>query len=233
MEYPTDITFLVAQLEACPETGRQHVQVYIELASNKRLSGLQKIFGKQLHLEISKGSSADNIAYCTKEESRVPEEDGGFSVYYGEPRGDQGQRNDLVAFARLVQSGATDMEILDQDPRNFVLHGRAIREIRLAMASKRKSKPMVKLYWGPTGTGECKSSNYFVRCLTTSTGKSLRAHTEMPDAFTKSPGKWWDGYKSGECVIFDDFDPKDFNIVYMLQLLDVYPIQVEVSVCYL
>lgn len=63
-----------------------------------------------------------------------------------------------------------------------------------------------------------------------SPGKSLRAHRELPNAYTKIPGKWWDGYKYGQSVIFDDFNHDDFALQYILNLTDHYPFSVEVSV---
>lgn len=40
--------------------------------------------------------------------------------------------------------------------------------------------------------------------------------------------KWWDGYTTGQSVIIDDFDDSQFNITFLLQLLDLYPFRVEV-----
>lgn len=70
----------------------------------------------------------------------------------------------------------------------------------------------VRCYLGPTGVG-----------------KSYSAYQEFPLAFRKNNTKWWDGYDDHTVVIWDDFDGSAIPICDALQLLDIYPLQVEIK----
>lgn len=60
--------FVVGQLERCPSTGKLHIQAYVECKSARDL----KWYGSRgYHVEPCKGTQAQCIAYCTKEETRV------------------------------------------------------------------------------------------------------------------------------------------------------------------
>lgn len=174
---------------------------------------LEEDFGRAVHLEHARGDAKANTDYCLKEETKVPWEAGGFDMIIGEPSSGQGARTELQGFVDSVKEGATDQQILEAYPKEFIKYGNAMQRIRSAMAEPRRKKPHVTLYWGPTGTG-----------------KSLRAHTDHPDAYVKTAGnKWWDGYKTGQSVIFDDYDDSQQSITYLLTLLDHYRVQTEVS----
>lgn len=69
--------YMVGQLERSPTTGKRHVQAYVVFVRPQQLSAVKRLFGTA-HLEISRGSPADNKAYCSKEDTRVAVDDGGF-----------------------------------------------------------------------------------------------------------------------------------------------------------
>lgn len=69
------VKFAVMQLESAPTTGRLHLQGYFFLEGHNGL-GRRTIFQRYpfltgAHLEPAQGTVDQNIAYCTKEESRV------------------------------------------------------------------------------------------------------------------------------------------------------------------
>lgn len=65
---------LVYQQEICPDTGRKHLQGYVRFASPVRFTFLQRVLGVPgAHCEKPKGSDEQNVAYCSKEESRDPD----------------------------------------------------------------------------------------------------------------------------------------------------------------
>lgn len=68
---------MVGQLERSPTTGKRHVQAYVIFVRPQQLSAVKRLFGTA-HLEISRGSPQDNKTYCTKAETRVATDDGGF-----------------------------------------------------------------------------------------------------------------------------------------------------------
>lgn len=73
----------VYQLERA-STGRLHWQFYIQFSSPTRFATALKIFGDlKPHLEVARGSPEDNIKYCTKDDTRVSQLDGGGPFYTG------------------------------------------------------------------------------------------------------------------------------------------------------
>jgi len=63
--------FAVGQLEISPTTGREHIQAFVYYTNARSFKSVKddfKIFSA--HIEAAKGTVADNVAYCTKLESR-------------------------------------------------------------------------------------------------------------------------------------------------------------------
>lgn len=66
------VQYLLWGREVCPNTGRAHLQGYIQLTSRIRLATVKNIFGiHHLHLEPCHGSDEDNEVYCTKDDCNV------------------------------------------------------------------------------------------------------------------------------------------------------------------
>lgn len=61
----------INQREKCPETGKEHIQGYIEFISPVRFTVVQKHFNEKCHCEPRKGTQEQAIEYCKKEDSRV------------------------------------------------------------------------------------------------------------------------------------------------------------------
>lgn len=74
---PDNVKFLVAQLEKTPTTHAIHVQGYVEFMDQRTLKELKvdhALFGsavRQAHFASAKGSRDENVAYCSKEETRA------------------------------------------------------------------------------------------------------------------------------------------------------------------
>lgn len=50
-------TYLVGQREKCPETGREHIQGYVEFEHPQRMDAVKKAIGDAgAHLEVRKGT---------------------------------------------------------------------------------------------------------------------------------------------------------------------------------
>lgn len=116
-----DVSFLTGQLEQCPETQRRHAQMFVMWTGRPRISQCKEhlaVEGKErCHLEMMRGTVASSIRYCTKEDSRVSEADGGWRMEYGEPPiNSQGKRNDLEMIRDLVREGKTTLEVIDVVP---------------------------------------------------------------------------------------------------------------------
>jgi len=98
-----DQVYGVYQLELAPRTGTPHFQGYIAFSKPKGLTALRKLL-PGAHLEIAQGTPEENFTYCTKTESRNPE-DGSGPFEFGNI-GDvktQGTRSDLISAFRFIQ----------------------------------------------------------------------------------------------------------------------------------
>lgn len=189
------------------EQGTPHLQGYLELPDKQRISYLKKLHPKA-HWEARRGTQEQAIDYATKWEDPTYV-DGPWS--YGEPK-NQGKRTDISEFVDSVKRKATDAELIDAHPEQFLKYHKAVDRIRSAFVMPRSEAPDVRWYWGPTGTG-----------------KTRAAYEEFPEAYFKnmSNGKWWDGYQGQECVVLDDMRKDTFKFHELLRLLDRYPMQVE------
>lgn len=180
------------------ENETPHLQGYIEFVDTHTLSSLKK-FIPRAHLEISKGNGEQNKEYCSKE--RVLFENGEIKR--------QGKRSDIQSVRDHVEDGA--------NMRAIVSLARSLQSIRMAEIyltyneSKRNWKPIVKWYYGETGSG-----------------KSHTAYEESPDAYTcGETSKWFQGYDGHENVIIDDFRRDFIKFHELLKLLDKYPYLIE------
>lgn len=98
--------FIIFGEEIAPNTGTRHLQGFIQLDKRKRLTGVKKIHATA-HWEITKGTIADNITYCSK----------GENIYRrGEPSY-PGKRNDLNLFVQESKKRRlTEDELLETYP---------------------------------------------------------------------------------------------------------------------
>lgn len=66
------VCYYIFQLEKAPSTGQLHYQGYLRMSSPKAMARVKALFAPwQPHLEKCNGAEEKNIAYCSKEESRV------------------------------------------------------------------------------------------------------------------------------------------------------------------
>ena len=147
-------------------------------------------------------------AYCVKEETRLQ---GPFEK--GLPPQSRGKRTDLLYVKQRLDEGATEAELVaDEDAIGTVArYPKLVGMYRMATQKHRNFKTQVLVLYGPPKKGK---SAFWNICY--------------PNAYIKPHGTWWDGYDGQETVVIDDFYgwlPYSF----MLQLLDRYPLLVEVK----
>lgn len=200
------VKYIVWQLEK-GEEGTPHFQGYVVFHSNKTLTGAKKI-NQRAHWDIRRGTHEEARVYCTKEETRV---DGPFEQ--GVPPITRGKRTDLLYVKQRLDEGATESELaLDEDAiGTLARYPKLVGMYRMATQPHRKFKTRVLVLYGPPKKGK---SAFWNICY--------------PKAYIKPHGQWWDGYDNQEIVVIDDFYgwlPYSF----MLQLLDRYPLLVEVK----
>lgn len=75
-EWHNQVRYICFQVEKCPDTGRLHLQGYIELYRQFRLKGLKELLDcHDAHCEPRRGTRQEAMEYCKKDDSRLDEED--------------------------------------------------------------------------------------------------------------------------------------------------------------
>lgn len=196
-------SYVVVGEEICPDTGKTHLQGYLEFPTNKRVTALKKIDAKA-HFEKRKGTGEQAAQYCKK--------DGKFKEQGELKICEPGKRNDLSKIREAIKDGAKLRNILEFEDITFP--GIKVAEAMLPHFEPKRQWEM-EVHWLHGSTGSGKTKYAMEQCVDPwISGKNLR---------------WWQGYDGHEDVIIDDFR-KDFCTFHeLLRILDRYPYTVEVK----
>lgn len=198
-------SYEVYQEEECPETGRRHLQVYLEYAESRSFKQMHERFPR-CHVEARRGSQTQAIAYCTKPASR---RDGPWT--FGRCKS-QGSRTDMDSKLEKFRELGNDVaKFAEEEPWFYVRFNRGLSALSAAMFKPRSEKPSVRWFWGPTGTGKTRTAigvatNYYIHPCNS---------------------RWFDGYAQQPVCIFDDVRGDVFKFSEWLRILDRYPHRVE------
>lgn len=186
------------------EEGTPHLQGYVAFKNRLRLTGVKKVIPRG-HLEVAKGNAKANRDYCMKQ---------GDYVEYGKPTGlAPGKRTDVETIRDVIKQGATMQDIVEQHAAVLSRYPKFINTCFTYVGQKRDTKTEVIIYWGASRSG-----------------KTYKAITENPDHYVKRGWqKWWNGYAGQECVIWDEFVPKNCDFDYWKGICDAYECQVEIK----
>jgi len=212
-----DADFYCCQVEAAPDTGRFHIQGYIAFRKKTRLSGLQKLF-VGCHGEGCKGTPAENIKYCTKEESRV---EGPWQV--GEVPSGMGTRTDIERAGDLLAKGKRVRDLVhDESLRSVVIkYHKGLEYVEKALESPIDRQDIkVTLHYGPPGSGK-------TFCAKRNEDKSLKKG--VYDLEIAKGSEFLIGYKGQETIVMDEFTGAVCRPQYFNKLIDEYPLEVNVK----
>ncbi len=213
-----NLSFLVFQLERGEETARLHIQAYVRFSVAKRDTGVNHFFGCQVDSRTCAVGDAENIAYCTKEETRV---EGPWQI--GETP-TPGRRTDLEAVRTLVDEGADELTLWESNFETMCRHHQAIgryTQLRRCYRDSDYEQREVRVYWGPTGTGKSR------RAVFEAQAHGGRAF--IPDIPDRPGGtRWFDGYDGTSPIILDDYGG-EYGINFLKRLLDGYPMSLPVK----
>lgn len=209
------INYHICQIEKCPETGRLHVQGYLQTVKPMRLRGVQTLLSSPVHLAKPFGSLEQNRIYCTEENTKrkgfLPRVAGPWEI--GTPR-TQGQRTDLEEVRDMILEGGSLRETLMTAPAVLARAPRFV-ETCLTLRKPPHRETKVTIFYGPPGAG-----------------KTRRAYELDPDLFSPAQyvPEWWDGYDGELTVLLDDYDPAHgYPTERLLRLLDRYPTRVPIK----
>lgn len=110
------VRYMCWAMETCPETGREHVQLYFELYKKTTLTGALALFnqtGSTLHLDIARGSGFENRSYIKgpwEKDDKVKPLNPTFQEIGRMSKG-SGHRTDLDEVQKALDEGATFDEV--------------------------------------------------------------------------------------------------------------------------
>jgi len=189
-------------------SGTPHLQGYLLLRRRHNLRDVRNLFGPRIHFEGARGSPQQNRSYCSKDGNFT--EGGDIPTGVTKPK----SRDELARkFATHIRRGTDGLaEFADTEPGTWYYSGHNLLRNALTLC-RPISRPDVSVLWihGLPGTG-----------------KSRKAHEDMPNAYIKEPRtKWWNGYLLEDEVIIDDFGPNGIDINHLLRWFDRYKCNVE------
>jgi len=198
------ITYMIIGEEKCPDTSRDHWQIYFVTKSDHKFTPAfcKKFEGR--HIEVCVRTQEENIKYCSK--------GGVFQELGTRPRQNQGKRNDLVEIKKKIDAGATRLEIAEQYFNKFCQYSKPFDAYRQLRSPPRNFQTKVIVVWGVTGSGKT----------------TLAVRRGASPVFYD--GSFFHGYSGEEeVVLFDEFDYTKMPRNLLLQLLDRHPCKVNVK----
>lgn len=210
----TRVKYVQCQEEVAPSTGKHHLQGFIIFVNEVGPKSVKSVLDNACHIEMMRGSIEDNLAYCSKDESKL---DGGRVIKIGDTPSGRGSRSDLKECAKAIINGQmTVKELMYDHPELYLQYRNGWSDLEnVARGKARDFKTKVEVYYGASGTGKTRKAvdeNEGSYMLRRSNGSNV----------------WFDGYEYNDTVIIDDF----YNWIpfdMMLRLLDRYAMQVDVK----
>lgn len=138
---PDVVRYCVYQHEICPDTGREHIQGYVEFKKSIRLAAVKVLFNDDsIHLERRQGTRDQAKAYCMKADSR---KEGTSPVEFGTWDVSPGRRSDLQRVYDQISNGADDGEIAELYPIEYMKYSRAIKEMIRVIRNRNECRAIV------------------------------------------------------------------------------------------
>ncbi len=204
------VQYLIFGQEKAPDTGTPHLQWYCKMKSTTSLVGMKKVLGDRSHMEATKGSSEQNIAYCKKDDDWQE---------FGTPPKGQGHRSDLTALHSDLRMGMGMQEVSNVHFPVYLRNPRAIRSwVDLNTTAKMRSVPTIYWLYGASGAGKSVAITAMV------------AAASKPTFFLSGgvTGAWWTGYDAQNIVVMDDLRGAWMPHSHLLRILDSHPHRVSV-----
>lgn len=204
------LSFVLLGKERAPNTGRRHLQGYVETKTKMTMTTLLGVLPTSLvgsHVESAKGDQKSNIDYCSKEDVDP--------FTWGRPM-KAGQRSDLEEIKKKIDNGSGMAELWDDHFSQMLQYRRGFAEYADSRAAKRNEMPDVYIFWGPTRTGK------------TFTAYEMAERLDQDTWSYDLPG-WFDGYCNHKFVVFDEFDGSTLSFAMWKRLCDRYKCKVPIK----
>jgi len=134
----TDIKYICGQVEKCPSTNRLHIQGYVELSKQLRLSSIKALMiNNEIHIENRMGSQTEAINYCKKLDSQVkPFKEYGI-------KNEQGQRTDLQQLLEDIKNEMPLIDLVTKWPSQYMRYSNGIEKM-INIYKNEKNKNILK-----------------------------------------------------------------------------------------
>lgn len=210
------VRYIVYQLEQGQNSLHYHLQGYVELKKNSRLSYLKKKFNEPtMHAEtmISDRVSARN--YCRKDETRVS---GPWEFGVWNPNG-QGNRTDLDEVQNMIMNGMLNKrKLMTEYPSLYCRYRQGLNDICAEACRMRGRLPRVglwvEIYVGPPGCGKTRSA------------LTVDSDWFKLDRSATGNAAWFDGYEDENTLVLDDYYGW-LPWSTLLNILDIHPLRID------
>lgn len=181
------------QKEVAPTTGTPHLQGYLNLKKQQRMTTIQKSLmdnGIQLTLINANGTPEANRQYCSKPGGQDFWETGDIKIV------GQGKRTDLMEVAEKVLGKRPIAEIAAENPVEYIKYYRGINQLNFILTDIPDERPMeVVLFFGDPNTGKSTKARQYARLY----GKYFTLRQPNNGSL------WWDGYAGEKSILIDEF----------------------------
>lgn len=216
-EFIPIMNYMIYQHEICPDTGREHLQGYVEVYEKMTMKCLKKWFQQSTHIEIRKGSQEEAIEYASRPNKRMPDT---RVVEYGDKSLGQGSRSDLIEVSKAIKKYGNIQRVAQTYPEMYIKYHKGMEKLTELYRPKIIRNSMeVYLLIGPPGTGK---TSYVYN------NHNINDIYKITESNMGSNHLWFDGYNNESVLLIDDFDGW---IPYktLITLLDRYPLTVQVK----
>lgn len=146
---------MIYQEEVCPETGREHLQGYVEFNTSVRFGALKKLpHMAKVHWEKRRGSRQQAHDYCCKEDTRSP--DSPLQFEYGDFKRTSGNAGDRLKFVVADIQGGKRLKDIVQGQEidlGFRYYG-CINQLVVDFTVLKERNTRVTVCFGEPGMGE-------------------------------------------------------------------------------
>lgn len=214
-KFPSGVAYAIWQYERGEETGRLHLQGYMEMHRSVALACMKKIL-PGAHWGQRKGTSVQARNYCTPTKGKGDEVDPTYIAgpwEHGVFTPPEGATNLMLEIVERVKNGCPLTTIAAEHPLQYLRCYKGLDALQQALCPKRKFKTEVIVRWGSPGSGKTRwvMDNY-----------------ESDDIYNKPEGDWFCGYAGQPVVLLDDFYG-DIKYSLLLKVLDRYPLLAAVK----
>jgi len=201
------LKYAICQIERGGNTGRMHLQGYLEFKGDCRIGTIQRVM-PSCHLERRRGTAEQARNYCLKAKTQVM---GPWEVGVWSPK-EPGKRTDLMNLRRDLERGMDMRGVAQNHFGLFLRYRKAIRS-------------WMDLNWDRKRTGLTRLS---VLIGAPGVGKSRLIRELYPKAYWKNTDVWWEQYHGEKVVVVDEFAGQ-ISVTQLNTLVDSIPLLLRVK----